>query len=79
MRRSSFILFIALLMVVSGFASGPADRQPTDPKSISSPASPNAKPVPIDDLFYSRRVGDLDQKKTPAFAGAGSSSSESKF
>ncbi|HEX3155820.1 MAG TPA: hypothetical protein VHV32_14425, partial [Candidatus Angelobacter sp.] len=56
MRRSSFILSIAFLMVISGFASGPADRQPTDPKSITSPVSAGAKPVPIEDLFYSRRV-----------------------
>jgi dipeptidyl aminopeptidase/acylaminoacyl peptidase len=58
MQKSSFIAFIALLMVVSGFASGPADRQPTDPKSIASPASAGAKPVPIEDLFYSRRISD---------------------
>lgn len=58
MRGSSFILLIAFVIAVPAFASGPADRQPTDPKSISSPASPNAKPVPIDDLFYSRRIAD---------------------
>ncbi len=39
-----------------GFAAGPADRQPTDPKSIASQSNPSAKPVPIDDLFFSRRV-----------------------
>jgi dipeptidyl aminopeptidase/acylaminoacyl peptidase len=38
------------------FAAGPADRQPTDPKSITSQSNPDAKPVPIDDLFFSRRV-----------------------
>jgi len=37
-------------------ADSPDDRRATDPKSISSPASPSARPVPIDDLFYSRRV-----------------------
>jgi len=61
MQRLSFTLFIGfigVLIAVPSFASGPADRQPTDPKSISSPASANAKAVPIDDLFYSRRVGD---------------------
>jgi len=58
MRRSSFILLIAFVTAVPGLASGPADRQPTDPKSISSPVSANAKPVPIDDLFYSRRIAD---------------------
>jgi len=58
MRRSSFILLIGFVTAVPGLASGPADRQPTDPKSISSPVSANAKPVPIDDLFYSRRIAD---------------------
>jgi dipeptidyl aminopeptidase/acylaminoacyl peptidase len=58
MQKSTFIAFIALLMAVSAFASGPADRQPADPKSISSPVSANSKPVPIDDLFYSRRIAD---------------------
>jgi len=56
MQKSSFIVFIALLIAVPAFASGPADRQPTDPKSITSPVSAGAKPVPIDDLFYSRSV-----------------------
>ncbi|HET8892209.1 MAG TPA: S9 family peptidase [Candidatus Angelobacter sp.] len=56
MRRSSLLAIISLLTFVSCLASGPADRQPTDPKSITSAASPNAKPVPIDDLFYSRRI-----------------------
>ena len=58
MKRSSFFLSLALLIAVSVFASGPADRQPTDPKSLTSPVSVGAKPVPIDDLFYSRRISD---------------------
>jgi dipeptidyl aminopeptidase/acylaminoacyl peptidase len=58
MRRSSLLVVISLLTVISCFASGPADRQPTDPKSITSPMSAGAKPVPIDDLFYSRRITD---------------------
>src|SRR5689334_17040747 len=58
MRRSSLLVVIWLLTVISCFASGPADRQPTDPKSITSPVSAGAKPVPIDDLFYSRRITD---------------------
>jgi dipeptidyl aminopeptidase/acylaminoacyl peptidase len=56
MMQKSFIVLIAFFLAVPIFASGPGDRQPTDPKSIASPASPNAKPVPIDDLFYSRRI-----------------------
>ncbi len=57
MRRRALILFGAtLLYTLLAFASGPADRQPTDPKSITSQSNPSAKPVPIDDLFFSRRV-----------------------
>lgn len=56
MQRTSFFLFLIFVIAVPAFASGPADRQPTDPKSITSPVSAGAKPVPIEDLFYSRRV-----------------------
>ena len=58
MHKSSFILLIVFVVAVLCFASGPADRQPTDPKSIASPVSAGAKPIPIDDLFYSRRISD---------------------
>jgi dipeptidyl aminopeptidase/acylaminoacyl peptidase len=58
MQKSSLIVLIAFWIAVPGFASGPADRQPTDPKSITSPVSAGARPVPIDDLFYSRRIAD---------------------
>ena len=37
-------------------ASGPNDRQATDPKAIVSHPSSDAHAVPVDDLFYSRRV-----------------------
>ncbi len=47
---------VVLLLVSLCAASGPSDRQPTDPKLVNSTANPNAQPVPIDDLFYSRRV-----------------------
>ena len=57
MRRHLYILStLAIFCSLLCFASGPADRQPTDPKSISSQSNPSAKPVPIDDLFFSRRV-----------------------
>jgi len=53
------ILIVAscMLMTVAETANSPAERVATDPKSISSPASVTARPVPIDDLFYSRWVG----------------------
>jgi len=57
MRKSSFLI-LAFLIAVPCFGDGPADRQPTDPKSITSPVSAGAKPVPIEDLFYSRRITD---------------------
>ena len=37
-------------------ADSPSDRKPTEAKSVTSPAAPHASPVPIEDLFYSRRV-----------------------
>jgi dipeptidyl aminopeptidase/acylaminoacyl peptidase len=37
-------------------ADSPNDRKPTDPKSMASRSMPSAAPVPIEDLFYSRRV-----------------------
>ena len=37
--------------------SGPDDRQITDPKSIESAANAGAKPIPIDELFFTRNVG----------------------
>ena len=37
--------------------SGPADRKPTDPKLLTSVSNPAAKPIPIDELFYTRNIG----------------------
>ena len=37
--------------------SGPDDRQPTDPKSLESASNPAAKPIPIDELYFTRSVG----------------------
>ncbi len=50
------ILFTLAITVALFAVSGPADRRPTDPKSIVSAQDPAAKPVPIDDLLFSRRV-----------------------
>jgi dipeptidyl aminopeptidase/acylaminoacyl peptidase len=38
--------------------SGPDERTPTDPKSLAAPQNPNAHPIPVEDLFYSRSVVD---------------------
>lgn len=56
MRRRLSLTFFFVLVTTFCVASGPADRQPTDPRSVNSVANPSARPVPIDDLFYSRRV-----------------------
>lgn len=54
-------LFRSLLIAAVGTAlaasSGPGDRQLTDPKSISSVSNPEAGPIPIDELFFTRYVG----------------------
>lgn len=51
-------LSLAVLCVLAqlAFAEGPNDRHPTDPHSINSPSNPDARPVPVEDLFYSRRA-----------------------
>ncbi|HLJ18295.1 MAG TPA: S9 family peptidase [Bryobacteraceae bacterium] len=48
---------IALLASSLMAASGPDERQITDPKSISSVSSSGAGPVSIEDLFFTRNVG----------------------
>jgi Tol biopolymer transport system component len=50
------IVVIAALSVAA--SSGPDDRQETNPKSIESPADPQAGPIPIDELYFTRSVGD---------------------
>lgn len=37
-------------------ATGPDDRSLTDPESVVSGSNPAARPVPIDDLYYTRNV-----------------------
>jgi dipeptidyl aminopeptidase/acylaminoacyl peptidase len=50
------ILFGTLPSAAQEMPSSPNGRVATDPKSVTSPSSPAARPVPIDDLFYSRRA-----------------------
>src|SRR6266851_4867813 len=49
-----------LLCFVCGSAvaqtSGPDTRQISDPKAITSASNPNARPIPIDDLYFTRNV-----------------------
>jgi dipeptidyl aminopeptidase/acylaminoacyl peptidase len=57
-KRSSFLGLLILLSC--GFAvaqsSGPDTRQISDPKTITSASHPNARPIPIDDLYFTRSV-----------------------
>lgn len=48
-------LMILITPLLSG-ASGPGERQITDPQSVVSASNPAAHPVPIDDLYYTRSV-----------------------
>ncbi len=53
---------LTALLVLSGSeclraqVSGPESRVLTDPQSISSPSSANVRPVPIDDLYFTRNL-----------------------
>lgn len=48
------ILFIALPVTAS---SGPGDRKVTNPKSLESAVNPQAKPIPLSELEFTRNVG----------------------
>jgi dipeptidyl aminopeptidase/acylaminoacyl peptidase len=52
-------LFLPILVAVLFLMepSGPDDRQPTDPKSLESASNPGAKPIPIDELYFTRSAG----------------------
>jgi dipeptidyl aminopeptidase/acylaminoacyl peptidase len=52
------IFLIACLGVSNavGQSTGPDDRTITDPRSTVSEANPNAHPVPLDDLYYTRNI-----------------------
>src|SRR5437588_2370797 len=50
-------LFVAAPLLGQSLPSGPNDRQPTDPKSVTAPAAPGAvKPVALEDLYTTRLV-----------------------
>ena len=54
----STFLFFFLISSTSTIAqsSGPDTREITDPKTLTSAANPGARPIPIDDLFFTRSV-----------------------
>jgi dipeptidyl aminopeptidase/acylaminoacyl peptidase len=67
-RMMAFSLFLVMTVSASALAAtavltGPPPRAITDPRSVTSIAQPDAKPVPIADLFYTR--GGLGAAWTP--------------
>jgi len=60
MNARGYSCFCLMVLFVCSSAaaqsSGPDARQITDPKSITSAANPNARPIPIDDLYFTRSV-----------------------
>ncbi|HLX77079.1 MAG TPA: hypothetical protein VKR26_20190, partial [Terriglobales bacterium] len=55
LRRLALAVFVLLFCLPSlAQSSGPASRRLTDPKSVSSAANPNARPIPVDDLYFTR-------------------------
>ena len=53
------LVFVSILIGLPSLLladDSPNGRQATDPKSITSLPNPSARAVPIEDLFYSRRV-----------------------
>jgi dipeptidyl aminopeptidase/acylaminoacyl peptidase len=57
--RRGLILSLSLLVaaLLAAQSNGPDDRRITDPVSISSASNTDARPIPIDDLYFTRSVG----------------------
>ncbi|MGZ4807850.1 MAG: S9 family peptidase [Thermoanaerobaculia bacterium] len=56
MRITTALLGVTCLVFV--FARSPEERTITDPLSVGSTANAGARPVAIDDLFFTRSIGD---------------------
>jgi len=50
------VAFVCSLYGALAASTGPDDRRLTDPKEVVSASNPAARPVPIDDLYYTRSV-----------------------
>src|ERR1700674_4409532 len=50
------LLFLFVCGTAVAQTSGPDSRQIGDPKIITSASHPNARPIPIDDLYFTRSV-----------------------
>ena len=56
MKLLRIVAAVLALAGVSSAVSGPNDRQPTDPKSVTSISNPDAKPVAVEDLYVTRLI-----------------------
>jgi len=56
--KIAYLSFLLSFVCGSDLAqtSGPDARQITDPKTITSATNPSARPIPIDDLYFTRNV-----------------------
>jgi dipeptidyl aminopeptidase/acylaminoacyl peptidase len=56
--RTAYLFFFLLIACFSSAAqsSGPDTRQITDAKTITPATNPSARPIPIDDLYFTRSV-----------------------
>jgi len=53
---ASLVVVCCGLCALLAGSTGPDDRPLTDPKSVASASNPASRPVPIDDLYYTRSV-----------------------
>ena len=57
LRACLSLLFLLASTSLVAQSSGPDTREITDPKTLLSAANPAARPIPIDDLYFTRSVG----------------------
>ncbi len=55
--RCFVVVSLLSLTSLSAQSSGPDERRITDPLSVDSAVNPDAHPIPIDDLYFTRSVG----------------------
>jgi hypothetical protein len=55
-RTAGLSLFLMVCVSAVAQSSGPDTRQITDAKTITSAANLSARPIPIDDLYFTRSV-----------------------
>ena len=56
-HASSACGVVVIGLSLAAQSSGPDTRQITDPRTLTSDSSPTARPIPIDDLYFTRSLG----------------------